>query len=667
MANKVVLDTEMNAQPVARSCEEIQKDIDRVTRAQEKLQERFDKFEFAGGNKASKTFQNMRYDADKLNTKMFDLQDEMSRAMASNGEEEKAKKIEQVKTASEKASKSIRKMGDSSKKSKSGFNIGLKSILKYAFSIRSLFVLVNKLRSAMVEGFKNLAQFNDGVNPANTALSNLKSALTQLKNSFAVAFAPILTVVEPILTRLISLLSSAMNTIGQFFAALTGAKTFNKAVKAQENYAKSLNGTASAAKKTKNELYSFDELNVVKQGDDSSGGGSSGGGASVSPNQMFETENIDAEISGLAERVKSALRDMFSVIDISPLKQAIENAKQIISSWLSKLNLEPLKNSFKNFLTSLNPVINGISKAIVWLLENALLPLAKFTIEDALPAFFDLLAKAIDTVVAVLEVLKPSIEYLWTNIIAPLAQFLGEMVIEVINIIIETLNNFILMLQEHSEQINNIIMFVLKALELAKIAVQTRIQFFIGILKPFLKTVVNIAGHIIDVLSGVIDFLTGVFTGNWEKAWEGIKEVFRGIWNVIIDLLEGFINMIIGGLNKINVSVPDWVPEIGGKSFGFNLEPISIPRLATGTVVPRQSREFAAILGDNNRETEVVSPLSTMKQAMLEALSEHGGGGNGDVYISADGDLDAIVRLFKFRIEKENNRVGRSFEKVVTV
>lgn len=661
MANKVVLDTEMNAQPVARSCEEIQKDIDRVTRAQEKLQERFDKFEFAGGNKASKTFQNMRYDADKLNTKMFDLQDEMSRAMESNGEEEKAKKIEQVKTASEKASKSIRKMGDSAKKSKSNFSVGLKSILKYTFGIRSLIALFNKLRSAMVEGFKNLAQFNDGVNPTNTALSNFKSALTQLKNSFAVAFAPILTVVEPILTRLISLLSSAMNTIGQFFAALTGAKTFNKAVKAQENYAKSLNGTASAAKKAKNELYSFDELNVVKQGDESAGGS-----ASVSPNQMFETENIDTEISGLADKAKSALRDMFSVIDISPLKQAIENAKQIISSWLSNLNLEPLKNSFKNFLTSLNPVINGISKAIVWLLENALLPLAKFTIEDALPAFFDLLAKAIDTVVAILEVLKPSLEYLWTNIIAPMAQFLGAMVIDVINIIIETLNDFILMLQEHSEQINNIIMFVLKALELAKIAVQTRIQFFIGILKPFLKTVVNIAGHIIDALSGVIDFLTGVFTGNWEKAWEGIKEVFRGIWNVIIDLLEGFINMIIGGLNKINVSVPDWVPEIGGKSFGFNLEPISIPRLATGTVVPRQSKEFAAILGDNNRETEVVSPLSTMKQAMIEALSEYGGR-NGDVYISANGDLDAIVRLFKFRIEKENNRVGRSFEKVVTV
>lgn len=89
-------------------------------------------------------------------------------------------------------------------------------MLKYVFGVQSLIALINKLRSAMVEGFKNLAQFNDGVNPTNTALSNLKSALTQLKNSFAVAFAPILTVIEPILTRLISLLSTAMNYVGQF-------------------------------------------------------------------------------------------------------------------------------------------------------------------------------------------------------------------------------------------------------------------------------------------------------------------------------------------------------------------------------------------------------------------------------------------------------------------
>ena len=178
----------------------------------------------------------------------------------------------------------------------------------------------------------------------------------------------------------------------------------------------------------------------------------------------------------------------------------------------------------------------------------------------------------------------------------------------------------------------------------------------------------NIISHIIDILSGLIKFITGVFTLNWKQAWEGVKDVLKGILNVIIDIVEGSINRIIGALNAISFDIPDIVPGIGGKHIGFNITPVSLPRLASGTVVPRQSREFAAILGDNNRETEVVSPLSTMKQAMIEALSESGfGGGNGDIYISADGDMDALIRLLKFKIERENNRVGRSFEKVVTV
>ena len=189
-----------------------------------------------------------------------------------------------------------------------------------------------------------------------------------------------------------------------------------------------------------------------------------------------------------------------------------------------------------------------------------------------------------------------------------------------------------------------------------------------GQLSAFLTMAKNIISHVIDILSGLIKFITGVFTLNWKQAWEGVKDVLKGILNVIIDIVEGSINRIIGALNAISFDIPDFVLGIGGKHVGFNITPVSLPRLASGTVVPRQSREFAAILGDNNRETEVVSPLSTMKQAMIEALSESGfGGGNGDVYISADGDMDALIRLLKFKIERENNRVGRSFEKVVTV
>lgn len=182
-----------------------------------------------------------------------------------------------------------------------------------------------------------------------------------------------------------------------------------------------------------------------------------------------------------------------------------------------------------------------------------------------------------------------------------------------------------------------------------------------GQLKPFLTMVKNIISHVIDILSGLVKFITGVFTGNWRQAWQGVKDVLKGILNVIIDIVEGSINRIIGALNAISFDIPDFVYGIGGKHIGFNITPVSLPRLATGTVVPRQSREFAAILGDNNRETEVVSPLSTMKQAMVEALQESGyyrQGESGDIVINIDGW--EVFRVVKKQNDSYIQRTGRS-------
>lgn len=91
--------------------------------------------------------------------------------------------------------------------------------------------------------------------------------------------------------------------------------------------------------------------------------------------------------------------------------------------------------------------------------------------------------------------------------------------------------------------------------------------------------------------------------------------------------------------------MPDWVPLAGGQHFGFNVSSVKLPRLATGTVVPRQAGEFAAILGDNHRETEVVSPLSTIKQALAEALREMGNGlGGGDIHLTIELDGDVVYK-----------------------
>lgn len=81
--------------------------------------------------------------------------------------------------------------------------------------------------------------------------------------------------------------------------------------------------------------------------------------------------------------------------------------------------------------------------------------------------------------------------------------------------------------------------------------------------------------------------------------------------------------------------MPDWFPFVGGKHYDPGIEHVRLPRLATGTVVPPRAGEFAAILGDNNREAEVVSPISAMKQAFREVAEDMKGSG-GDIYLTVN-------------------------------
>lgn len=156
-----------------------------------------------------------------------------------------------------------------------------------------------------------------------------------------------------------------------------------------------------------------------------------------------------------------------------------------------------------------------------------------------------------------------------------------------------------------------------------------------------------------NILGGLIDFLTGVFTGDWEKAWNGVKKIFAGIWNSIVMIVESAINIIIkvinwviAQINKIHFTVPDWVPGLGGKYFGPNIPPIPeahltrIPALAKGAVIP-PNREFLAVLGDQKSGTNIETPLDTMVGAFRQALAQDGYGGNAEM-------LDVMVSLLTY-------------------
>lgn len=166
-------------------------------------------------------------------------------------------------------------------------------------------------------------------------------------------------------------------------------------------------------------------------------------------------------------------------------------------------------------------------------------------------------------------------------------------------------------------------------------------------------------------------YIAPIFTLKWWtnlaiKCGNGLIAGFEGAINGIISIFETMINWIVDGLNKISFDVPDWVPLIGGKKFGFNIPRAKfgrvkiprIPELAQGTVVP-PNKEFMAILGDNTKEHEIVSPVSTMKQAFMEAMIEMGGnfgGGNTEVVLELDGR--ELGRAIVEQGERESQRIG---------
>ncbi|MGL4571861.1 MAG: hypothetical protein ACRCVJ_12440 [Clostridium sp.] len=132
---------------------------------------------------------------------------------------------------------------------------------------------------------------------------------------------------------------------------------------------------------------------------------------------------------------------------------------------------------------------------------------------------------------------------------------------------------------------------------------------FGNILNAFMANVRNIWNSIKRIFNGVIEFVKGVFTGNWRRAWQGVKDIFGGIFEGLGALLKAPINAVIGlinaavdGINSISIDIPDWVPDWagGGKHFGPSIP--KIPYLAKGGVV---NSATLAMIGEAGKEAVV--------------------------------------------------------------
>ena len=182
------------------------------------------------------------------------------------------------------------------------------------------------------------------------------------------------------------------------------------------------------------------------------------------------------------------------------------------------------------------------------------------------------------------------------------------------------------------------------------------------------------------IFSGIIDFVVGVFTGDWERAWEGVKKVFKGIFDTFetivktpINAIIGMINKVIDGMNSLSINFPDWIPGVGGKTFGVNIP--KIPKLARGGIVDGATNFGNYIAGEAGKEmivplentpfvNKLASALGTavMQAMMVSQPSGRGGSGTAEVVLNVDGKTFARALIPEF--EKENNRTYNAIFKL---
>lgn len=247
----------------------------------------------------------------------------------------------------------------------------------------------------------------------------------------------------------------------------------------------------------------------------------------------------------------------------------------------------------------IKPVIDRIGGTISWLWDQHLKPLW-----DKLTDFFGSVAEFIFA--------------LWNNRIAPCVDFVVKVVGPLVSHVVGSIGD---------------------------------------VVGTVIGVIADVIGGILESLSGLMDFLTGVFTGNWEKAWGGIQKFFKGIWDGIWGIVKGIVNLIIDGLNTLWGAVysvvsgivngiggiAEVIGDLFGQDWGFSMpaEPPLIPKLAAGGLAYGPT---LAMIGEG-RHREAVLPLSSgVYSELARGIDQQSNSGRveGAIYEAAQMILDGI-------------------------
>ena len=321
-----------------------------------------------------------------------------------------------------------------------------------------------------------------------------------------------------------------------------------------------------------------------------------------------------------------------------------EDAAQRVQAMVERAQalLQPLKNiQFSSLLAGLGKVKDSFQttgqaagQAVTGLQNQVLNPFQLWVTETLAPVFTDVWTAAMNAAATALQPVMTGLQNLWAAL-QPVVSFIADSVVAALKLwqgAFEALGAvFTACSPLITGALNGVATVLTQVWNLVSPILESLRQGFSNAFTRVSQVVVNAANGIQQALSGVSEFLAGGFTGDWKRCWEGIKLYFQGLINGLIGLLNTMLsrlgtslNNVITAANRLRFTVPDWVPGIGGESFGFHMQKITVPQvpyLAKGAVLPA-NKPFLAMVGDQKSGTNVEAPLATIQQAVRLEMAD---------------------------------------------
>lgn len=301
------------------------------------------------------------------------------------------------------------------------------------------------------------------------------------------------------------------------------------------------------------------------------------------------------KIVAVVTTVGETIKGVFSDGNLGAARDKIEEifgakGAAVFDSFINVIN--SVRSTLSTLVGFITEHIVPVAEQILSVIVTNVIPGILGGIQAAAPVIMQIVQSIADFIAGIMPVISEIITFIQTYVLPVIQEVFNFIVAEVLPFIvqgIQTLGSIITtVLSAVLPVVQTVFQTIWSIIQPIMQQILTVVQAVLPAVLSIFQNVFNTIGSIISavqqVLGGIIQFITGVFTGNWSQAWEGIKSIFGGIWDAILSVCKGVINGITGAVNVVIrglncLKVPDWVPGIGG--MGINIP--EIPQLAVGS------------------------------------------------------------------------------------